>query len=138
MIFYVNLTFTAPLPYAPSISSIWLDINGKEYCATWDEASYGPDKEQTNFEYRLKGVSFFDSETEKEDYANDFFHADNMPEKPIVKVTDVRFDDDEVWEQFEEEEIPVIEEMKLVIWDNEVKIPVPSYTEVKKTYPLQR
>ena len=138
MIFNTELTFTKPLPHAPSIASIWLEINGKEYCATWDEASYGPNKEQCNFEYRLKGISFFDSETEKEDYANNFFHPNNMPKSPIIKITDVELEDDELWEQFDEEDMPAIADMSLVIWDNNISIPVPSYTEVAEAQHIQR
>ena len=126
MIIYADITFTKPLESAPPVSSIWLVIDGTEYCATWDETDMGTDNEEENtYCYRFKGV-LFDNEC-----ANGFFKSNPTPD---IKITAICFDEDEVWDIFEknDEACPQIVCARAMVHDDDIEIDIPDYTELKE------
>lgn len=120
MTFYVTAIFDKPLDSAPPISCIYLNIDDKVVCATWDESLQERDPELPNtYNYRLRGICLDD------DYAIGYFDD----KTPVISVNEVCFDEDPVWDSFSQDNLPVLTEFHVEIIDIQKLIPLPVYSE---------
>lgn len=90
MTFFLLLKTDKFLNYTPHLDSIYINIDGKSVCCTWDESDAGI--YQDHLTYRCKGV-YFDDE-----YANG-----KLNKKSIVKIEEINWQEDDNSEDFKYE-----------------------------------
>lgn len=94
MIFYLYIKPDKQLTHIPHIDSIYLNINKKSVCCTWDETDALI--EDGDIYYRFKGIYFDDK------YANKFL---NNISSESIKIEEINWEEDDNPEEFECKEI---------------------------------
>ena len=88
MIFYLSIKTDKRLTHVPHIDSIYLNIDGKSVCCTWDETDAGINNQYIT--YRFKGIYFDDK------YANGY-----LKEIKSVTIDEINWQEDDNFENFD-------------------------------------